>query len=438
MRRTPFRAQRSPSPSPSEFRFVLAILLVTLAFGGACNLFIPQDPKATPRLDPTTPPDPNPNPEPPGDPSPVSDTLTRAPYLQALTQTSVLIAFRTAIAMQPTVDYGPTLDYGTSTRAALGTVHAIQLNGLTPGRRYYYRVRSDAETLAEGSDFFFETDAGRNDAAFSFFVTGDVGQPGGEQATTGERVRLTQPRSELGLVCGDVIYPDGEAQGYDENLMTPWAPIMRNLVVMPALGNHDWHVDPDMNFTEQWYLPNNEHYYSFDRGNAHFVALDTREGNIWDRDNQVAWLRADLEANQDATWTFVYYHHPGYTCTYKGFEDAVIENFHPVFDDYAVDVVFMGHAHTYERLYPMRGPNPVNQDQDPHYVDADGTLYIVTGCGAKLNSSATQDCALNAFFMDQTISFTHVQVDDNRLTIRQIESATGDVRDLVTLTKTAP
>ncbi len=433
MRSQPDRSHRFPG-ARSRSLWLLGTALLAVACGVACDLFVPHNQPALPRLDPTTPPEPYV----PGDPSPVSSLLTRAPYLQALTQTSVLIAFRSASALEPSVEYGTSLSYGASKAGPLGTVHAITLDGLTPGRRYYYRVRAGGETLAEGPDFFFETDAGRADGQLSFFVTGDVGEPGGEQAVTGERVRVTQPRSELGLICGDVIYPDGEASGYDDNLMTPWSPILRNLAVMPALGNHDWHVDPDVNFAEQWYLPNNEHYYSFDRGNAHFVALDTRNGNIWDRDNQVAWLRADLEAHQDATWTFVYYHHPGYTCTYKGYEDAVIENFHPVFDDYEVDVVFMGHAHTYERLYPMRGPNPVNQDQDPNYVDPDGTLYIVTGCGAKLKSSPTQDCDLNAFFVDETISFTHVQVDGNTLSIRQIESATGNVLDAVTVTKSIP
>lgn len=429
------RTRHTIIPLTPRWRRAPGLVLLAALFGlplaTGCELSVPTGSRAVPREDPLTPP-----PAPPPDPSPVATSLTRAPYLQMPTEDGVLIAFRTADVVQATVEYGTDLGYGAATTGSADTVHAIELSGLHPGERYYYRIVAGEEVLAEGNDFFFETDGGRHDGTFSFFVTGDIGEPGGDQEITGLRVLQTLPRSELGLICGDVIYPDGEAEGYDEHLMQPWAPLMRNIAIMPALGNHDWHVDPDQNFTEQWYLPHNEHYYSFDRGNAHFIALDTRNGNIWDRDNQVAWLRADLEAHRDALWTFVYYHHPGYTCTYKGYEDAVIENFHPLFDEYGVDVVFMGHAHTYERLYPMRGATPVNQDQDPNYVDPDGTLYIVTGCGAKLNSDRTTDCDLNAFFMDQTISFTHVQVNGNQLTIRQVESDNGAVRDDVTITKT--
>jgi hypothetical protein len=349
----------------------------------------------------------------------------------------VIVAFRTEEAVQATVDYGKTLEYGSTANGQQSTRHAIELGNLQPGERYYYRVRVGDRTLADGDGYFFETDAGRGDSEFSFFVTGDIGEPGGYQGTTADRVLATTPRAEIGLICGDVVLPDGDSRDYDDNIMRPWAAMMRSVAIWPALGNHDWHVDPDAHFREEWYLPNNEHYYSFDRGNAHFIALDTCDGDIYDRSNQIAWLRADLEAHRDAQWTFVFYHHPGYTCTYKGYNHAVIDNFHPLFDEFAVDVVFMGHAHTYERLYPMRGAMPFNQDQDPDYTDPSGTLYVTSGCGGKYKRTTTQDCELNAFFLDRTIMFTHVTVSGNVLTMRTIESASGDVRDRVTVTKTS-
>lgn len=376
---------------------------------------------------------------PPGtlpDPPPGSPQLGRAPYLQMLGERSVLVAFRTTESAPATVDYGPTPAFGQSVASPAGTRHAVQIGGLTPGQRYFYRVRVGSATLAGDDTHFFETDAGRADPEFSFFATGDVGQPGGEQATTAARVLATQPRAELGLICGDVIYPDGESSGYDENLMQPWSALLRSVAVWPALGNHDWHVDPDINFRAEWYLPGNEHYYSFDRGNTHFVALDTRDGDIYDAANQVAWLRADLAAHRDATWTVAYYHHPGYTCTYKDYNDAVIATLHPVLDEFEVDVVFMGHAHTYERLYPMRSGQVVARDQEPSYQDPGGTVYVITGCGAKTNSSTTPDCEINAVAIDRAILFTHVTVRGRTLELRTIESETGTVRDRMTITKT--
>jgi hypothetical protein len=323
----------------------------------------PEDPPRgqPPAADPI--PDPDPAPDP--DPSPSPAALQRAPYLQALGATSVVIAFRTVNAMSAQVDYGTTLDYGATASSPATTHHAVTLAGLQPGERYLYRVRAGDEILAGGAESFFDTDAGRGDPEMAFFVTGDVGEPGGDQATTAARVLQTAPRAEIGLLCGDIVYPDGESAGYDPYLMRPWSRLLRNVAVWPALGNHDWHVDPEIHFRSEWILPGNEHWFSFDRGPVHFIALDTRDGEIYDRAAQTAWLRADLAAHRDAIWTVVYYHHPGYTCTYKGYNDAVIAQFHPIFDEFGVDVVFTGHAHTYERLYPIRAGAVVDREQEP-------------------------------------------------------------------------
>jgi hypothetical protein len=377
----------------------------------------------------------SPGPDPGPDPNPDLVQLTRLPYLQSLAERSVVIAFRTSSAVAAAVDYGTSQAFGATAASPAGTRHAVSLTGLDPGRRYWYRIRAGESVLAGGAEFFFDTDGGPTGGEFAFFVTGDVGEPGGAQATTGAAVLRATPRAAIGLVCGDVVYPDGESSAYDTNLMRLWAQLLRNVAVWPALGNHDWHVDPERNFREEWYLPGNEHYYSFERGNAHFVALDTRNGDIYDADAQIAWLRADLAAHRDAVWTFVYYHHPGRTCTYKGDNGAVISRILPVVDEFAVDVVFTGHAHTYERLYPMRGTSVVSRAQDPNYANPGGTIYITTGCGAKTNDSTTRDCDINAVAIDRTILFTHVTVSGRSLTIRTIESATDRERDRVTVTK---
>lgn len=409
----------------------LLLWLPILLWTGCVEL---APPEAPPNGNPPPGPGSDPTPDPP--PNQGSLALTRAPYLQMLGESGVLIAFRTSTAVVAAVEYGTTLGSNDGrASSASGTRHAIELQGLRPGQRYYYRIRAGEATLAEGADHFFETDAGASDPEFSFFTTGDIGEPGGKQALTADRILRTTPRAEMGLLCGDVIYPDGESSGYDAHLMRPWAPLLRSVAVWPALGNHDWHVNPDQNFAQEWYLPNNEHYYSFDRGNAHFIALDTRDGDIYDRERQIAWLRADLAAHRDAGWIFAYYHHPGITCTYKGYNDAVIANFHPLFDEYGVDMVFLGHAHTYERMYPLRNGIPLHQDQEPDYHDPQGTIYVVSGCGAKLQCSTTRDCAVNATQIDCTILFTHVTVRGKQLTLRTIESATGTERDRITVTK---
>jgi len=361
----------------------------------------------------------------------------RAPVLQCLATDSVVVTWVAAASGSPEVDFGTTPDFGrTAVARSDGDHHAAILRGLVPATTYFYRVRAGDRVLASGETLHFRTDPGPTGTQFSFFVTGDIGAKSGQQVITRDAILRAATPPDLGILCGDVIYKKGHSDAYDRRLMRPWQDIFSSMGVWPALGNHDWKSDPEHNWEREWHLPNNEHYYSFEYGNAHFIALDTRDGDLYDRAAQVRWLEQDLEAHRDAAWTFVYFHHPGITCTYKGYNDAVIENFLPVFDRYGVDVVFSGHAHTYERTYPLLHGDVVSGDMDPHYVDPRGTVYIVSGAGAKPKSGKpTRSCGPTAFFRDETILWTQVFLEGDTCTIRTWTSETDELVDEVTIRK---
>ena len=363
---------------------------------------------------------------------------SRAPYLQALGSDSVLIAWIASDPGAPAVDFGTTQEYGrTAAARSDGSRRSAVLRGLDAGTRYFYRVRAGQRSLAAGTAYSFRTDEGPNDRQFTFFATGDLGDTKGRQVATAQSILRARVRPELGIVCGDVVYNRGRSVDYDRYLMRPWQDVLSTIPVWPALGNHDWKSPPAKNWEREWYLPNNEHYYSFDYANAHFIALDSQAGEMYDREQQVAWLERDLAAHANADWIFVYFHHPVITCTYKGNTQALIDYCLPLFDRYKVDVVFAGHAHTYERLYPLRHGKPVDVEQDPHYKDPDGTLFIVTGAGGKWKKGRpTTRCGPTAFFRDQTLLWTQVQVQGSRCTIRSYASENDELVDEVTITKT--
>jgi hypothetical protein len=361
----------------------------------------------------------------------------RSPYLQSLGENSVVVAWIASARGTPWVDYGTTPAYGQTVEAERdGARRHVKLTGLYPGTTYFYRVRAGDRVLAEGGEYRFRTDEGPTDREFSFFVTGDIGTKKGKQVLTSASILRADPRPELGILCGDIVYTKGRSSDYDERLMYPWRDLFSNITVWPALGNHDWESSPKKNWEHEWHLPNNEHYYSFDYGNAHFVALDTQDGKIYDRKRQVRWLEDDLARHSAAGWTFVYFHHPGITCTYKHNNDAVIDHFLPVLDRFDVDVAFSGHAHAYERLYPITSGRIVDREQDPDYVDPEGTIYIVSGAGGKVkDNKPTRRCGPNAFFLDETILWTHVAVSGATCTIRTYASQDDRLVDEVTITK---
>ncbi len=366
-------------------------------------------------------------------------SLQRAPYVQNLGRTEVSILWRTTDSVTQTLEYGPkAAPYAFAVTEATPTrEHEIRLTGLDPGTFYHYRVVENGIVRASGDDLRFITDHGRADDDFQFFVTGDIGANTSDafQFETQAMIRTLRPRAEFGLLAGDIVYPDGDSDDYDEMLMQPWAELLCNTPVWPALGNHDWRSDPEKNFVKEWALPNNEHYYSFDYGSAHFIALDTMEGNLYEESEQLAWLEQDLATN-DALWTFVFFHHPLITCTYKGNNTGLSEQLMPLFEQYGVDMVFTGHAHTYERLYPVRQGMPVHVDQDPYYQDPGAPVYVVSGSGGKIKRGApTSYCGPTAYYLDERILFTQIYVRDHSVWLYTFHSLTGMAIDHMAIHK---
>jgi hypothetical protein len=114
-----------------------------------------------------------------------------------------------------------------------------------------------------------------------------------------------------------------------------------------------------------------EQYYSVDHGNVHIVSLDSQLSNRDPAQRQAMrdWLVDDLSQNT-LDWTIVIFHHPPYS---KGAnhdsnleqpEIDMRENFAPVFEDYGVDVVYSGHAHSYERSWYLNGHHGLSETFD--------------------------------------------------------------------------
>ena len=61
-------------------------------------------------------------------------------------------------------------------------------------------------------------------------------------------------------------------------------------------------------------MPNNERWYSFDWGDAHFLVLDT-ELPITPGTPQYQFALADLGASQSKVWRIVVLHRPPYSWT---------------------------------------------------------------------------------------------------------------------------
>src|SRR2546426_11108953 len=87
-------------------------------------------------------------------------TVSRGPYLQRGTPTSVVVRWRTGTATDSRVVWGPqyvpTLPY-TVSNATSTTEHELTLTGLQPAKRYWYAIGSTTTLLAGDSSYTFVT-----------------------------------------------------------------------------------------------------------------------------------------------------------------------------------------------------------------------------------------------------------------------------------------
>jgi len=323
-----------------------------------------------------------------------SQTLTRGPYLQKGSQTSLVFRWRTNTSCNSRVRIGSSyiaggayatiIDDATST-----TEHTVTVTGLTNDTKYYYSIGTSSTVLQSGSDNFFTTlPTGTPNRVLKFVAFGDCGK----NSATYQSQSLTQWQAFLTansidapdawMLLGDNAYNAGTDAEYTSNFFNTYgASILKNHKLYPAPGNHDYansSTNQDVHSNCPYYsifdLPSagecggfasgKEEYYSYDIGNVHFLALDAygEESNLRLYDTtgiQAVWVKQDLAANTKK-WTIAYWHHPPYTMGSHN-SDSETElvnmryNFIRILERYGVDMIVCGHSHDYERSYLLKG-----------------------------------------------------------------------------------
>ena len=402
---------------------------------------VSEDPTATATLEPTVAPQPTattgssapppptstPRPLPTNTPRPPRNTsLIRGPYLQWVRPQAIAIVWDTVDEVDSVVEYGPTTAYGSTGSDFDWTAHhEVTLTGLNPFTVYHYRVRSSAQVFS--SDRTFKTAAGPGQTSFTFAVLGET-QSGIDpakdhmgryrrSATAGHTaavVWLGGIKPDFYLHAGDLVARGSETSAWDE-FFSFEGDLMSSITMFPTLGESEGN---HYNYFRIFHLPNNERWYSFDYGNAHFVCLeidgyqDTRPGS-----EQYQWLERDL-ASTDKTWKFAFFHFPRYSYGEGGskLEATYVQ---PLLVKYGVNIVFSANDRNYQRFV------------------VDGVTYIVTGGGGGATGKLTGGSEFPPVFMEEMKHVMRVTVTGNTLhsvAIRTAPDPMGVEVDPFTLT----
>ena len=404
---------------------------------------VSEDPAATATLEPTLAPQPTATtgssvPPPPPPPTstprpqpaetcstPRNTSLIRGPYLQWVRPSSITIAWETIDEVDSVVEYGPTATYGsTATDCDWTTHHEVTLTDLNPYTIYHYRIRSSGQVFGEGSeDHRFKTAAGPGQTTFTFAVLAETqsGIPPGHFDRYRNSADQDHPRSaakiqainpDFYLHAGGLVFNGSDLAAWDDFFHFE-GNLMSNVTLFPTLGESE---GAHYNYFRIFHLPNNERWYSFDYGNAHFVCLQIDgHGNANPGSEQYQWVENDL-ASSDKPWKFVFFHYPPFSYGPVGSKPEA-RHVQSLFARYGVDMVFSANDRNYQRFV------------------VDGVTYIVTGGGAAYTGKLTGGSEFPPVFMERTKHVMRIAINGNTLnSVAYRLDAAGSEMDPFTLT----
>lgn len=333
------------------------------------------------------------------------ERLTRLPYVQQVTERSALIALG-ARGSEP-IDVKVTTPAGKavlSVRAELEPGEAVdgpalwkaRLDGLEPSSLYCYELGGLSEPAA-----FATAERAGTTAPLRFIAFGDSGTGKPDQHAVFEQMGTLS--FDLVLHLGDLAYDKGRPAEIERNFFAVYEPLLRSVPVYVSAGNHDYNTDRGAPLRQALLLPTNggsagiERWYSFDRGNVHFVALDSEELVP----EQVSWLESDLAANA-LPWTVAFMHRPPFSSGHHGGDTELRRLIVPVLERHGVDLVLSGHEHNYERFDFGGGP-----------------VYVVSGGGGR--ETREVGTSPKTAFSEAVLHFVYVQVEGPTLTLHAID-----------------
>jgi hypothetical protein len=146
-------------------------------------------------------------------------------------------------------------------------------------------------------------------------------------------------------------------------------------------------------------------------------------------------------------WIVVYFHIPAYfspcrLCTDLTTPIILRNTYHPLFDEYGVDLVLQGHVHNYQRSYPLKynqsnSSNPIITDTHmSHYNDPEGEIYIVSGTGGYSLESLRGRVPYIVYQQNKYFGYLNVDVlNDGKTLDGRFYANDGSVLDRFTISK---
>ena len=276
-------------------------------------------------------------------------TIKAGPWLQAATETSIVIMWESDVSQPGKVEYGLSTGYG-KTVSSQGTVvapandgtgqdtraiiHEAKLTGLQPNTIYHYRVK--VGTAVSGDNTFHTN---KTNGTYRVVHVSDT-----------HTFRLGNTKTGLSSIIAykpDYVILSGDIANTSinndyRNHFIGGHQLWKNTVHYTVKGNHD---DRDWTKYSSWFHNNfpgafSEDFYSFDVGPVHYVGINN---NMRQQDfppGSLDWLERDLSASR-APWKVVFMK-ANPAITWDNYASRQVEFLMPIFARHGVDLVLTG------------------------------------------------------------------------------------------------
>jgi acid phosphatase type 7 len=361
---------------------------------------------------------------------------------------------------------------------------------------YHYRVLKDSKPV-------FEAEAHTRksfDSPLSFVLFGDLAAKTEGQKKISYQCYLAKP--DFVVMPGDIVYNRGLYSEYLDKYFPVYnadsasadggVPLIRSILTVGVLGNHDIAFDGRTPYTDfksnpdalayyfLWSQPLNgptktetksatpiggdaqreaffkkaagDRYpamgnFSFNYGNTHWLVLDGNYYSNWADPQMRKFVTDDLENAKTSTWRFVTFHQPPFSIDKHHADEQRMRLLADIFEKEKVDIVFAGHAHDYQRTYPLTFvPKGASANNGVGVVNPNGTvegdisfdktfdgktnthahapIYIVSGGGGAQLYPIKDLPEESVKYMDKVYaakhSLTKCDINDKKLVFHQI------------------
>jgi len=334
---------------------------------------------------------------------------------------------------------------GTQAQSILTKVYTnyVTVKDLAPNTTYYYKC---VDAQKESPVYSFTT---QGTDAFKAILFSDIHIKDDESATPKGTARVWNDVLETVIAReGEPAFLMSAGDNANYGLVSEYLglyapPVLKSIPLATTIGNHDkkefnyrfYQNNPNPYKSIAGSLTGDEYWYRY--GDALFLVMDTTSGSAIDHQN---FVKKACEANPDAKWRIVMYHHDLHASPYsKTGEDNILRlMFDPIMYLYDIDMVFSGHSHLYVRSHQLEAGEIVQDTTGlKELKDPKGTTYIGS---SSINHVAGTDAvndnpeAVVSYF-EREMLYNVISMDSSKLSVKVCRVSDGEAVDEITIEK---